>query len=110
MHIKMCSDCESCGLLNHCKQKMIEEVTRKCVRIVRHTIKEKLPSVTHVYFCTNPVWRHVHNQVVGTSLSCLDTSHIQNRLRHSESAEVGVNCVSRDNNMQHPCVRGYGAH
>ena len=24
-----CSDCESSGLLNHCKQKMIEEVTRK---------------------------------------------------------------------------------
>ena len=35
--IKMCSDCETCGLLNHCKWKMIEEVTRKCVRIVRHT-------------------------------------------------------------------------
>ena len=33
--IKMCLDCETCGLLNHCK--MIEEVTRKCVRIVRHT-------------------------------------------------------------------------
>ena len=34
--IKMCSDCETCGLLNHCKYKIIEEVTRKCVRIVRH--------------------------------------------------------------------------
>ena len=35
--IKMCLDCETCGLLNHCKWKMIEEVTRNCVRIVRHT-------------------------------------------------------------------------
>ena len=32
----MCSDCETCRLLNHCKEKMIEEVTRKCVRIVKH--------------------------------------------------------------------------
>ena len=29
-----CSDCETCGLLNHCKHKLIEEGTRKCVRIV----------------------------------------------------------------------------
>ena len=29
----MCSDCGTCGLMNHCKYKMIEEVTRKCVRI-----------------------------------------------------------------------------
>ena len=35
--IKMCSDRETCGLLNHCKYKMMEEVSRKCVRIVRHT-------------------------------------------------------------------------
>ena len=34
--IKMCSNCEAFGLLNHCKQKMLEEVSRKCVRIVRH--------------------------------------------------------------------------
>ena len=34
--IKMCSDYGTCGLLNHCKYKIIEEVTRKCVRIVRH--------------------------------------------------------------------------
>ena len=34
--IKICSDCETCVLLNQCTQKMIEEVTRKCVRIVRH--------------------------------------------------------------------------
>ena len=33
------SDCETCGLLNHCKQKMIESrFTRKCVRVVRHTV------------------------------------------------------------------------
>ena len=25
------------GLLNHCKYNMIEEVTRKCVRVVKHT-------------------------------------------------------------------------
>ena len=35
--IKMCSNCWTCGLLNHCKQKTIEEVTRKYVRIVGHT-------------------------------------------------------------------------
>ena len=35
--IQMCSDCKIYGLLNHCKWKMIEEVTRKCIRIVRHT-------------------------------------------------------------------------
>ena len=28
--IKMCSDCETCGLLNHCEYKTIKEVTRKC--------------------------------------------------------------------------------
>ena len=33
----MCSDCETCGLLNHCKHKIIEEVTRNYVRVVRHT-------------------------------------------------------------------------
>ena len=33
---KMCSDYETCGVLNHCKGKMIEKVTRNCVRIVRH--------------------------------------------------------------------------
>ena len=35
--IKMFTDCETCGLLNHYKQKMILEVTRNCVRIVRDT-------------------------------------------------------------------------
>ena len=34
---KACSDCETCGLLNHFKQKMIEAIIRKCVRIVRYT-------------------------------------------------------------------------
>ena len=35
--IKTCSDCETCGLLTQCKEKLIDEVTRNCVRIVRHT-------------------------------------------------------------------------
>ena len=36
--IKMCSDPETGALLNHSTYKnMIKEVTRKCVRIVRHT-------------------------------------------------------------------------
>ena len=32
-----CSDCETRGLLNHCIQKMIKDVTRNSVRIVRNT-------------------------------------------------------------------------
>ena len=35
MPIKICSDCETCGFLNHCKGKMVKEITR-CVRIMRH--------------------------------------------------------------------------
>ena len=35
--IKICSDYETCGLLNYCKYKRIEEVTRRCVRIARDT-------------------------------------------------------------------------
>ena len=39
--IKRRSGCGTCGLLNLSKSKMIEEVTRNCVRIVRHIrIKE----------------------------------------------------------------------
>ena len=35
----MCLDCETCGLglLKHCQYKLMEEVTMKWVRIVRHT-------------------------------------------------------------------------
>ena len=35
-----CSDCETCGLLNHCKWKMIAEVIRNCVRIVAYGLKK----------------------------------------------------------------------
>ena len=35
--IKMCSEYETYGLMNHCKEKMIEQVTRNCVQIVRYT-------------------------------------------------------------------------
>ena len=35
--IKMCSHCETCGLLKHCKWKMIEANIKQCVRIVMHT-------------------------------------------------------------------------
>ena len=36
-----------------------------------------------------------------TSPVCVYTKRIQNRVCHSEAAEVHVNCVSRDNNNQH---------
>ena len=34
--IKICSNCETYGLLNHFNYKMTEGVTRNCGRIVRH--------------------------------------------------------------------------
>ena len=48
--IKMCSDCETFGLLNHCKQKMTEEVTRKCVWIVRHGLPRSDSMYTYNFF------------------------------------------------------------
>ena len=50
----MCSDCETCGLLNHCTLKMIEDVTRKCVRIVRH-VRFKQARINEVWlYVTRP--------------------------------------------------------
>ena len=34
---KVCSDCETYGLLDYFKWGMVQEVTIKCVRIVRYT-------------------------------------------------------------------------
>ena len=41
--IELSSECETYGLLNLVKQEMLEEVTRKCVRIVRVYTAKKTP-------------------------------------------------------------------
>ena len=74
---------------------------RACVRACVCAVLT-LSLATLLYFCACIIcaWRHVHNQLVCTSLPSVYTSHIQNRLFKSKAAKVHLNCVSRDKNNE----------
>ena len=58
--------------------------------------------LTHLFAvcAVNWSWCYVYNQLEGMSLPFVYTSHIPNRMRHSDASKVHVNCVSHDTNNQ----------